>query len=168
MRCPILLCVLACCAPCESDLPEVTWEELSGFGYVEGDILPSAILALDGQRVQVTGYLLALDGEEGGLHVNAVVSHIDLDVLDLELGVPPGIDETIIVSSDSDAHDLDRCSVRLEGVLSIGETKIDDILIDLYRMRADRVVELDCQHALTSAEKARLEERLERARDHAR
>ncbi|MEM1414318.1 MAG: hypothetical protein AAGH15_05440 [Myxococcota bacterium] len=111
---------------------QLAWNELTDIEYAEGDALPASVLALDGENVALTGFLLDGGYEHEFLLVRSVWSCC--------FGKPPEIHEAVVVTVEgaSDEAWFEEV-VRVTGTLEVGEDWDDDYLLSVYRIRALRV-----------------------------
>ncbi|MEM9075009.1 MAG: hypothetical protein AAGE52_41315 [Myxococcota bacterium] len=154
----LMLLVLACGSTTET--PEVTWNTLSRFDHEEGQPLPASVTTLDGKRVRLRGYLQAIGRTETG-YASIVVPSVDSDPLDLNV-VVPRLNELVAITSDDDLSSWERCQVEIDGVLEVGERRIEGTVTELYRMTPLQITKQDCEFALTPATEAAIKARLDR------
>lgn len=100
----------------------LSWADLS-FDYVEGEALPPHISALDGQRIEIDGMIMALGAGEWAV-----------------TGLPRGpewpIGESDLIALYIDDASIAEGGVKVEGVLEASVVMRDGAFFSLYRMRA--------------------------------
>ena len=110
------------------------WTALTDIDYEEGDRVPESVLALDGEAIALSGFLL--DG--GYAHEFLLVQ----SMWSCCFGDPPAIHEAVVVRVEGEADDAwFDALVRVSGTLEVGEEWDDGYLLSIYRMRALRVDE---------------------------
>ncbi len=112
------------------------WDVLGGFRYVEGMKLPTSVQALNGQKVGLAGYMMAL-GEFEDIHIFAVVE----SQWSCCFGMPPDIHQIVEVTMpDTDPGvELVIEPILVLGTLEVGEVVEDGWVVSVYRLKADSV-----------------------------
>ena len=119
---------------------KATWDVLGGFYYVEGKALPENVRALQGKKVGVTGYMMAM-GEFEDIHVFALVE----SQWSCCFGTPPDVHQVVEVTLDDHEAgvELVPIPVLVLGVLDVGEVREDGWVVSVYRLKADTVEVLE-------------------------
>lgn len=115
------------------------WKRLGEFVYREGAPLPEEVLALDGHRVGVPGFMLTL-GESAGVREFILVESL----WGCCFGSVPDINQTIIVRLASDQQvDYTSGPLLVTGILDVGEERQGTFVTSVYRIESARVMTLD-------------------------
>ncbi len=121
---------------------KVSWDTLGGFDYREGMELPEAVLELQGQKVAVAGYMMAI-GEFEDIHVFALVE----SQWSCCFGIPPDLNQiiTATIPDLEDGIELVAQPILVYGRLEAGEEREDDWVINVYRVEVAGVEILDAR-----------------------
>lgn len=131
---------------------EMTWRELASFVYQPSvdpsaktpptpEPLPGEIVALQGQRLQLAGYMMPI--EVDGRKVLSFVL-----VRDQQLccyGKMPAMNEWVFVRLEKGREidmNMDR-PIVVKGTFEVGEDIEEGVVISLYRMVGDSVLEME-------------------------
>ena len=119
---------------------KIDWGKLGGFDYREGMTLPEAVRALDGKKIAVAGYMMAM-GEFEDIHVFALVE----SQWSCCFGIPPNINQVIEVTIPDvdEGIELIAQPILVYGILDAGEKIEDEWVVNLYRIDARGVEILD-------------------------
>lgn len=110
----------------------VAFEDLPD--WYSGDIseMPPAVAGLVGKRIQMTGVLIAIGGNEALLVPGVTRSGCSVQV--------PGIEQSVRVRLPEAKPAVDGSTrVRVTGAFAVSETLQDGFCLDIYQMQADTV-----------------------------
>ena len=113
----------------------VRWETLGDFEYEEGMTLPPEVLALDGKRVAVSGFMDSM-GELQSIR-EFVLSE---SVAGCCFGTPPGLNQLVLVTMKGRkgvAYSDD--AIVVIGTLRVGEVRDGDFVTSVFRLEATEV-----------------------------
>jgi hypothetical protein len=113
----------------------VRWETIGDFEYEEGMKLPEEVLALDGKRVALSGYMDSM-GELASIK-EFVLSE---SVAGCCFGTPPGLNQLVLVNMKSKkgvAYSDD--AIVVVGTLRVGELRDGEFVTSLFRLEATEV-----------------------------
>jgi hypothetical protein len=120
------------------DHERVTWNQLGGFAYREGEPLPEELRALGGRKVGIPGFMLTLGDPE------AVREFILVESLwGCCFGSVPELNQTIVVrikAGQSAEHTATPLLVT--GVLEVGEEREGGFVTSVYRLTDASVAHL--------------------------
>jgi hypothetical protein len=127
----------------EVDLPEgyelASWTVLGGFDYEEGMALPEAARALDGRKVGMTGYLMTLEEVEDIREFLLLES-----VWSCCFGIPAQLNQVILVDVVAEGGiQFTTWPILCLGRLSVGEEMEDGFVTSVYRLHAEKVLEVE-------------------------
>ena len=119
-------------APKPGEVRTLTIKELGNFDYVpaSGQGIPADVLALNGMKVRLRGYMIPMDQAERLSRFALVPSRFGCCY-----GQPPTVQHTVIVdcpAGDTVSYDPDPISV--EGVLAVKELKMDEYVVSLFHV----------------------------------
>lgn len=126
---------------------DLTFDDLASYRYEypedgknpKKDQIPAKILKLDGKRIAIKGFMIPLrnDGEDVVEFVLARNQNACC------FGIVPAMNEWIHVTMDPDEvapYAID-VPITVFGELDVGETYENELLMSIYRLASDRVVE---------------------------
>jgi hypothetical protein len=116
--------------PLPPDHERVTWNQLGGFAYREGEPLPEQLRALGGRKVGIPGFMLTLGDPE------AVREFILVESLwGCCFGSVPELNQTIVVRMKADqSADYTATPLLVTGVLEVGEERQGGFVTSVYRL----------------------------------
>jgi hypothetical protein len=108
----------------------VTWNQLGGFAYREGEPLPNELRALGGHQVGIPGFMLTLGDPE------AVREFILVESLwGCCFGSVPELNQTIVVRMRADqSAEYTATPLLVTGVLEVGEEREGGFVTSVYRL----------------------------------
>lgn len=123
--------------PVEGKIVSMTIKELGNFEYdaEKGGNVPADVLALDGAKVRVNGYMIPLDGADRVSNFALVPT-----LLACCFGSPPSLHHTIVVHTPKGqtvAYYPDE--IVCEGTLRVEEKKDDEFIVSLFEMNVTSV-----------------------------
>ena len=110
---------------------EVTMEELRDFRWRRGKRPPRRIRALDGMRVQITGFM-ALGTPEGVEEFNLMSDSCGCDG-----NTKPH--HFVLVNLVDDTTRFTPDQITVTGILSVGEEEEDGFVTSFYRLEAESI-----------------------------
>lgn len=115
-------------------LPEghskLDWKQLGGFRYQEGGLIPAEVLALNGQKAGVAGFILTV-GESEDMREFILLESL----WGCCFGGVPDVNQTIVVRlAQGQAFDYTASPVLVTGTLQVGEEKQGQFVASLYRL----------------------------------
>ena len=125
------------------DLPEgyesASWTVLGGFDYEEGMALPEAARRLDGRKVGMTGYMMTLEEVED-IHEFLLLE----SVWSCCFGIPAQLNQVILVDVVGDSGiQFTTWPILCLGQLSAGEETEEGFVTSVYRLHAEKVLEIE-------------------------
>lgn len=112
------------------DHARVTWNQLGGFSYSEGEPLPQELRALDGRKVGIPGFMLTL-GDPEALQEFVLVESL----WGCCFGSVPELNQTILVRMRAGQRAEYRATPLLvTGVLQVGEERQGGFVTSVYRV----------------------------------
>ena len=125
------------------DLPEgyarASWTVLGGFDYEEGMALPEAVRSLDGRKVGMTGYMMTLEEVED-IHEFLLLE----SVWSCCFGIPAQLNQVILVDVvGTSGIQFTTWPILCLGRLSVGEEIEDGFVTSVYRLHAEKVLEIE-------------------------
>ncbi len=111
-----------------------SWEVLKGYEHVPGVAPPAEVLALDGAKVAINGYMVPL-GEEERSRSFLIVSSL----WDCCFGAAPKINHGIVVEVVGEGVKPTDFPVMAAGRLSVGEEREDGEVVSVYGLSAEVV-----------------------------
>lgn len=116
------------------------WRVLGNFDYYEGEPLPAYVQQLDGDRIAMGGYMLAL-GSVTALHEFLLVE----SQWSCCFGEPPALNQVVVclLPESSGGVDYTAQPVVVAGRLEVGEETEDGFVISVYRLHASSVRPLE-------------------------
>ena len=127
-----------------ADVPKgylpVKWSTLGGFTYKEGMELPEEVMALNGKKIAMTGYMMSI-GQFENIHTFILVE----SGWSCCFGEVPDTHQVLMCTIPEDEIGLDNivAPILVTGTLDIGEEVEDGWVVSLYRTVCDDVQELD-------------------------
>lgn len=113
-----------------ADHARVTWDQLGGFSYRDGEPLPAELRALDGRKVGIPGFMLTL-GDAEALHEFVLVESL----WGCCFGSVPELNQTIIVRmSPGQRAEYAATPLLVTGVLEVGEERQGGFVTSVYRV----------------------------------
>ena len=130
----VVLMISACAVPgveAGRGYEPLSFAELGGWTYTEGlQGLPERVERLSDSRVEMTGFLIPVDGLEASL-VSSLGRMRPCD--------GPEINEIVHVTLPRRLPRMDRAfRARLQGLITVGATVLDGYVVDIYQLRADK------------------------------
>ncbi len=117
----------------------VSWLTLGGFEYKERGPLPEAVSKLNEAKIAILGYMVALEEVED-IHEFLLVESL----WSCCFGAVPEIHQVVLVKvPGARGLDLTTGPIQVIGTLSVGEEIEDGFVTSLYRIKTDRVQEVD-------------------------
>jgi len=119
----------------------LTWEMLRTYEYQPGlKGLPPSIARLDGKKVVMLGFLMAIFEYDDIHEFHLVANHWSCCY-----GVPPGLDGAVQVKMAAGEEGLPNTikPLRVIGTLHVGEIKESDIVYAIYSMHEAKVLIMD-------------------------
>jgi hypothetical protein len=126
---------------------DLTFDDLANYRYeypedgktVKKDQIPAKILKLDGRRIAIKGFMIPLKNEGEDVVEFVLVRNQNACCF----GIVPAMNEWIHVKMDPEqvapyAIDI---PITVFGELAIGETYENDLLMSIYRLQSNRVIE---------------------------
>lgn len=108
----------------------VTWNQLGGFPYLDGQPLPAEVQALDGHDIGIFGFMLSLGDAENLSELVLVES-----LWGCCFGSVPEVNQTILVRVDPNAPVQYSAAPQLvTGRLEVGEERQGGFVTSLYRI----------------------------------
>lgn len=128
----------------EADVPDgyqkVGWQTLAGFDYVEGERLPAAVRALDGDEVGISGYMISLEEDERGIRQFLLVRSL----WDCCFGAPPELHQGIVVTTERPGLQFTSEPIQALGTLDVGEDRDSKgFVLSVYRIRAEKIAVIE-------------------------
>lgn len=126
------------------EIPEgfrpIDWRLIGGFTYEEGQELPAAVKALDGQKIAMSGFVMSL-GEFEDMHEFSLVE----SAWACCFGIPPDVNQTVMVTIPPREPGLDLLTtpVLVTGTFRIAFEIDDGYVVSMYALTLDDVVEMD-------------------------
>ena len=119
---------------------KLSWKTLGDFEYHEGMTLPKHLTELEGKKVAVAGYMVAL-GQYEDIHEFVLVE----SQWSCCFGIPPDINQVIVVTIPIDEEGLDLVAFPLviTGTFEVGEAYEDGYVTSLYRLDVHDVQEME-------------------------
>jgi hypothetical protein len=117
----------------------ITWNQLGGFPYQEGEPLPTDVSTLNGRSVGLPGFILTL-GDTEDLHEFILVESL----WGCCFGSVPGVNQTVLVRlSPGEAASYVAGPCLVTGVLHVGEEKEAGFVTSLYRIEEAALTPID-------------------------
>jgi hypothetical protein len=114
----------------------VSFDELCNWKYTDGFAgMPESVKALDGKRIEITGYLCAIDDREWFL---AHLGHYDRAHCDA-----PSTNEMVVVTPPKDMKDPPGWHIKVVGTFDVKCVSVDGFCIQIYGLRAESVAIVD-------------------------
>ncbi len=96
--------------------------------------MPGSIRALNGKRVQISGFMLPIDLEADGVRQFILNGSLDM----CYFGAPVRINDWIMVTmSQGKKAQFSHMPTRITGTLEVGEEIRNGRIVSLYRLKAD-------------------------------
>lgn len=123
------------------DHERVTWNQLGGFPYQEGQALPADVQALAGRKVGIPGFMLTLGDTE------AVREFVLVESLwGCCFGSVPEVNQTVMVRMRAgEAAGYTATPLIATGVLEVGEEREGGFVTSLYRLKDARIAPVPSQ-----------------------
>lgn len=122
--------------PSQSKIVTLSFDTLKAWIYVQGKTpIPDSIQKLDGLYVEMTGYMMSPNAAED------ISDFIFVPALwGCCYGQPPAVNHVVLVKMNRGLRtDYFESAIRLRGRFHVGEERIDDCMVSLYRLDADDV-----------------------------
>lgn len=109
---------------------------LGGWAYTEGKTpIPEKVRALDGKRVEITGFMMPINEPQRLTRFIVVQS-----LWGCCFGQTPAVNHVIVVTMEpGKVVNFYPDPVRVTGVFSVGETREEGYLVSIYRLVGDKV-----------------------------
>lgn len=131
----------------EPRVEKIGFGVLAGFDYgdrADGSLprgkkgfIPEGVRMYDGQRVELTGYIMPIDLDDKGIRSFALVK----DQASCCFGQAPRINHWVYVTmKGTPLREADFDPHHVVGTLTVGEYFDQGFLVGIYRLSADRVV----------------------------
>lgn len=110
---------------------------LGGWTYTEGKTpIPDKVRALDGKRVEVTGFMMPINEPQ---HLTRFI--VVQSLWGCCFGQTPAVNHVIVVTMEpGKVVNFYPDPVRVTGVFSVGETREEGYLVSIYRLVGEKVV----------------------------
>lgn len=110
---------------------------LGGWTYQEGKTpIPEKVRALDGKRVEITGFMMPINEPQRLTRFIVVQS-----LWGCCFGQTPAVNHVVVVTMEpGKVVNFYPDPVRVTGVFSVGETREEGYLVSIYRLVGDKVV----------------------------
>lgn len=127
----------------EIEIPEgyerLKWEVLGGFEYEEGMVLPNNVRELDGKKIGIAGYMMTLEEVED-IHEFLLVESL----WSCCFGTPPEVHQVLVVNvPDERGVEFTTAPILILGEIDVGEEVEDGFVTSLYRVKTDKVKEVE-------------------------
>lgn len=118
----------------------ISWETLGGFEYEEGMVLPEAIRSLNKKKVGIAGYMMTLEEIED-IHEFLLIESL----WSCCFGTFPETHQVLVITIPADQRGVEYTTapVLILGELEVGEEVEDGFVTSLYRVKADKVKEVE-------------------------
>lgn len=116
---------------------KVKFNLLGGWTYTEGKTpIPDKVRALDGKRVEITGFMMPINEPQRLTRFIVVQS-----LWGCCFGQTPAVNHVVVVTMEpGKVVNFYPDAVRVTGVFSVGETREEGYLVSIYRLVGDTVV----------------------------
>ena len=126
---------------------DLTFDDLASFGYeypedgraAKKDQIPAKILKLDGRRIAIRGFMIPLKNDGEDVVEFVLVRNQNACCF----GIVPAMNEWIHIKMDPEKvapYSID-IPITVFGKLEVGETYENELLMSIYRMQGNQVVE---------------------------
>jgi hypothetical protein len=130
-------------APMPPGHERVSWNQLGGFTYREGEALPAEVLALAGREVGIFGFMMTLGDAERSQRFVLVES-----LWGCCFGSVPDLNQTILVRvAEGTTAEYSAAPLLVTGRLEVGEEREGGYVTSVYRLVDAKVAALDAPAA---------------------
>lgn len=118
----------------------VRWAHIGGFEYRDHMKLPESVVALKGRKVAAAGYMITLGEVEDIREFLLVESGWSCC-----FGIPPDVNQVIEVRIPKELPGIEFTTtpIAVMGVMDVGEEVEDGFVISVYRIQAEKVVDVE-------------------------